>query len=85
MGRVLGFGPAYASLGATGERESPPALKGRRRRHWAVSMAWEPHVLDRAFESHGGFDVVMEKIDQSEQENPASDGRRMIDDYRLQG
>ena len=37
------------------------------------------------FERHGGFDVVMEKIDQWEQENPASNGREMIDDFRLRG
>ena len=34
-------------------------------------------------EGHGGFDVVMEKIVQREQENPASNGREMIDDFRL--
>ena len=32
---------------------------------------------------HGGLDVVMEKIVQREQENPASNGREMIDDFRL--
>ena len=37
------------------------------------------------FERHDGFDVVMEKIDQWEQENPASNGREMIDDFRLRG
>ena len=37
------------------------------------------------FERHGGFDVVMEKIVQWEQENPASKGREMIDDFRLRG
>ena len=36
-------------------------------------------------ERHGGFDVVMEEIDQWEQENPASNGREMIDDFRLRG
>ena len=36
-------------------------------------------------ERHGGFDVVMEKIVQWEQENPASNGRGMIDDFRLWG
>ena len=34
-------------------------------------------------EGHGGFDVVMEKIVQREQENPASNGREMIDDFLL--
>ena len=36
-------------------------------------------------EGHGGFDIVMEKIDQWEPENPASNGREMIDDFRLRG
>ena len=36
-------------------------------------------------ERHGGFDVVMEKVVQWEQENPASDAREMIDDFRLRG
>ena len=36
-------------------------------------------------ERHDGLSVVMEKIDQWEQENPASNGREMIDDFRLRG
>ena len=36
-------------------------------------------------ERHGGFDVVMEKIVQWEQESPASNGREIIDDFRLSG
>ena len=36
-------------------------------------------------EGHGGFDVVMEKVVQWEQETPASDGRERIDDFRLAG
>ncbi len=36
-------------------------------------------------ERHGGVDVVKEKIVQWEQENPASNGRQMIDDFRLFG
>ena len=36
-------------------------------------------------ERHGGLGVVMEKIDQWEQEDPASNGRDMIDDFRLRG
>ena len=36
-------------------------------------------------EGHGGFDVDMEKVVQREQENPASNGREMIDDFRLRG
>ena len=36
-------------------------------------------------ERHASLDVVMEKIDQGEQENPASNGRDMIDDFRLRG
>ena len=37
------------------------------------------------FERHDGLSVVMEKIVQREQENPASNGREMIDDFRLRG
>jgi len=36
-------------------------------------------------ERHGGFDVVMEKVVQWEQDNPASNGRKMIHDSRLRG
>ena len=36
-------------------------------------------------ERHAGLDVVMEKIDQWEQENPASNGRGMIDNFHLWG
>ena len=36
-------------------------------------------------ERHDGLGVVMEKIVQWEQENPASNGRKMIDDFRLRG
>ena len=36
-------------------------------------------------ERHGGIDAVMKKIVQWEQENPASNGRGMIDDFRLRG
>ena len=36
-------------------------------------------------ERHDGLSVVMEKIDQWEQENPVSNGRDMIDDFRLRG
>ena len=36
-------------------------------------------------EGHGGFDVDMEKVVQREQENPASNGREMIDHFRLRG
>ena len=34
---------------------------------------------------HGGLDVVIEKIVQWQQKNPASNGRGMIDDFRLWG
>ena len=47
---------------------------------WAVSSADRETV-----ERHGGLDVVMEKIDQWEQEDPLSDGLEMIDDFRLRG
>ena len=36
-------------------------------------------------ERHGGLDAVMEKTVQREQETPASNGRGMIDDFRLRG
>ena len=36
-------------------------------------------------ERHGGLTVVMEKIDQTEQETPASNGAGMIDEFRLGG
>ena len=36
-------------------------------------------------ERHGGLNVVMEKINQLEQETPASNGAGMIDDFRLRG
>jgi len=36
-------------------------------------------------EGHGGLDVVMEKVVQWEQEDPASDAREWIDDFRLAG
>ncbi len=36
-------------------------------------------------ERHAGRDVVMEKIVQREQETPTSNGREMIDDFRLWG
>ena len=36
-------------------------------------------------ERHDGLGVVRETIDQWEQENPASKGRDMIDDFRLRG
>ena len=36
-------------------------------------------------ERHDGLSVVMEKIVQWEQEHPASNGRDMIDDFRLRG
>ena len=36
-------------------------------------------------ERHNGLSVLMEKIVQREQENPASNGREVIDDFRLRG
>ena len=42
-------------------------------------------VQEDTAERHDGLSVVMEKIDQWEQENPASDGRDMINDFRLRG
>ena len=42
-------------------------------------------VQEDTVERHASLDVVMEKIVQWEQENPASNGRGMIDDFRLRG
>ena len=36
-------------------------------------------------ERHGGFDAVVEKINQSEQKRPPSNGAGMIDNFRLRG
>ena len=36
-------------------------------------------------EGDGGFDVVLEKVVQWEQETPASDARDLIDDFSLAG
>ena len=36
-------------------------------------------------ERHGGFDAVVEKTIQSEQIGSPSNGRGMIDDFRLRG
>ena len=36
-------------------------------------------------ERHGGFDAAIEKINRFEQATPASNGRGMIDDFRLRG
>ena len=36
-------------------------------------------------ECHGGLDVIKEKIDQCEQDNPGLNERGMIDDFRLRG
>ena len=59
----------------------PPASPERKR---AVSdRTGEGH--QPALERHGGFGVVMEKIVQREQENPASNGREMSDDFCLRG
>lgn len=59
----------------------PPASPERKR---AVSKR-TGEGLKPGLERHGGLDVVMEKINQWEQENPASNGRVMIDDFRLPG
>ena len=48
-------------------------------------QSWQSQGSQDTVERHGGLDVVMEKIVQWEQENPATNGRRMIDDFRLRG
>ena len=51
-----------------------------------INLRWAVTSADRdTVERHGGFDVVMEEIVQREQEKPASNGREMIDDFRLRG
>ena len=48
-------------------------------------QSWRIQGGQDTIERHAGLDVVKEKIDQWEQENPASNGREMIDDFRLWG
>ena len=48
-------------------------------------QSWRIQGGQDTVERHASLNVVMEKIDQSEQENPASNGRGMIDDSRLRG
>ncbi len=50
-----------------------------RRRQGISDADWD------TVESHGGFNAVVRKIFQREQENPASNGREMIDALRLPG
>ena len=69
----------------------------RRLQFWAASgkreASRQADVLRQAIadadwdtvECHGGLNVVMEKIDQLEQEKPASNDAGMIDDLRLRG
>ena len=42
-------------------------------------------TIGKLFPRHDGVNAVVEKILQWEQENPASNGRERIDDFRLWG
>ena len=98
-GRVLGTesvraghsGSPQAARPAVSERETGPgrvpgcsAMPGAWRSQPAPGKARGITGQDTV-ERHGGLDVVMEKIAQWEQETPATNGRRMIDDFRLWG
>ena len=72
--RKIGAGGVPGCSGMPGVRKSQPA-PGKARGFRGQDTV----------EGHGGFDVVMEKIVQWEQENPASKGREIIDDFRLRG
>ena len=48
-------------------------------------QCWRIQGGQDTVECHAGLDVVMEKIVQREQETPTSNGRDMIDDFRLRG
>ena len=76
---------------AVSERETGP---GRVPGCSAMSGAWRSQPAPAkargitgqdTVERHAGLDPVMEKIVQWEQETPATNGRRMIDDSRLRG
>ena len=62
--------------GGTNGEASPQAAFLRQA---IADAAWD------TVERHDDVDVDMEKIDQWEQENPTSNGREMIDDFRLRG
>ena len=55
--------------------------------HWYASLPGKARGFrgQETVERHGGFDVVREKVVQWEQENPASNGRERIDNFRLPG
>ena len=69
----------------------------RRLEFWAsgarADASWQAAFLRQALanadwetvERHGGFDAVVEKINQSGQKKPPSNGVGMIDDFRLRG
>ena len=46
-------------------------------------QSWRFQGGQDTIERHSGLDVVMEKVIQQEQVNPASNGRELIDDFRL--
>ena len=48
-------------------------------------QSWRIQGGQDTVERHGGLDVVMEKTVHWEQETPTSNGREMIDDFRLRG
>ena len=70
---------------------------GRRLQSWAARdiseaekeiLSLREAIADADWDTvarHGGLDATMRKFHQWEQENPASNGRGMIDDFRLRG
>ncbi len=72
--RGIGAGGVSGCSGMPGSEKVQPA-----RQSWRIQGGQD------TVERHDGLNVVMEKIDQWEQENPTSNGREMIDDFRLRG
>ena len=72
--RGIGAGGVSGCSGMPGSEKVQPA-----RQSWRIQGGQD------TVERHDALSVVMEKIDQWEQENPASNGREMIDDFRLRG
>ena len=69
------IGPVPWPVGDMGEDEKEVLML----RQAIAETDWD------AVESHGGFNAVVEKIRQWEQENPVPKVRGSIDDFRLQG
>ena len=82
---VVELGPAtsrpYLGVLQVGRTRDPVAAKTEAAGHRQAIANADWDTLER----RAGLDVAMEKIVQWEQETPASNGRRMIDDFRLRG